>query len=84
MQRGLGEVLENEDHIKLLQTELDTFQRRHLDISKRDDEEWRVREVHKAFRRRLKADIGAERNTLERQFSEGNIKIECIAQLIFI
>ena len=51
MQWRLGEVLEDEDHIKLLQAKLNTFQRRNLDFAERDDKERRVGKVYEALGR---------------------------------
>lgn len=66
MERRFGEVLEDEDHIELLETELHTLQRRDLDVRKCNDEEWGVREVDKALCCRLQPYVGTERHTLER------------------
>jgi len=81
MQRRFGEILEDEDQIELLETILDTFQGSNLDFRKGDDEERSVSKVNKALRGGLKADAGSERNTLERQLTEGNVELKGLAEL---
>ena len=66
MKRCLREVLEDKDHIELLETELYTLQGRDLDVRKGDDEERRIREVNKTFRCWLQPHVRTERHTLER------------------
>ncbi len=53
MERWTSEVLEDEDHIELLQTKLNTFQRSDLNICQRDNEEWRIRKMNETICRRL-------------------------------
>lgn len=53
MKGRLREFLEDEDHIELLQTELDTLERGDLDVRESDDEEGRIGEVDETLRRRL-------------------------------
>ena len=65
MEWGLGEILEDEDHIELFEAELDALERGDLDLGQCNNQEWRVREVHKAFRRRLEANVLADGHTLE-------------------
>lgn len=81
MERSLREVLEYENHIELLQAKLDTLERGDLDLRQRDDQEWRVREVHKALGSRLKADVLTDGHTLERQLAEGNIDFKRVSRL---
>lgn len=65
MQWCFGEVFEDQHHIELLQSELNTFQGRDLDFTQGHYEEGRIREVHQAFSRWLESHIGPVRNTLE-------------------
>ena len=65
MKRRLGEIFEDEDHIELLQAELNTLQRGDLNLGQGDDQERRIREVYKALRCGLETDVLANRDTLE-------------------
>lgn len=49
MQWCFGEILENKNHIELLEAELDTLEGSNLDLTQCHHEERRVREVHKTF-----------------------------------
>ena len=80
-QGTLGEVLEDEDHIKPLETELNALQGSDLNFRQGDDEERRVREVHQALSSRLQADVLSNGYTFEGQFTGRNINFQCIARL---
>lgn len=81
VERRLREVLENEDHIKLLEAELYALQGSNLDIRERNDEEWGIREMDKTLRRRLQPHVRTEWHTLERQLAERNVRLQCLASL---
>ena len=81
MQRRLREVLEDEDHIELLEGELDALQRRDLDLAEGDDEEGRVREMDETLRRGLQLDVRAERYALEREVPVGDVCFQWVFRL---
>ena len=81
MQRALGEILEDKDHIELLEAELNTLQRGNLDVSQGDYEERRIGQVDQTFRSWLQANVLTNRNTLERKLTEGNVDFESISGL---
>ena len=81
MERALGEVLEDEDHIELLEAELNTFQRGNLDVSQGDYEERRIGQVDQTFSGRLQTDVLTNWNTLKGQFTEGDVDFESISGL---
>ena len=81
MQWALGKVLEDEDHIELLEAELNTFQRGNLDVSQGDYEERRIGQVDQTFRSWLQANVLTDRNTLERKLTEGYVDFESISGL---
>ena len=65
MERSLGEIFENQNHIELLQTELNTLERRNLYVGESHDEERRIGQENQAFSCRLQANIRADGDTLE-------------------
>lgn len=65
MQRWFCEVLEDEDEIKLFQSELNTLQRCDFDFAQSGHEEWRVGEMDDALCRWLQTDISAMGYTFE-------------------
>ena len=81
MQWALGKVLEDEDHIELLEAELNTLQRGNLDVSQGDYEERRIGQVDQTFRSWLQANVLTNRNTLERKLTEGYVDFESISGL---
>lgn len=82
MQGRFRKVLEDEDQIELLQSELDTFQRGDLNLAQGGDKERRVGQMYETLCCRLQADVGAVRYTFEREFPEGNVDFKSIAGLI--
>lgn len=74
-------VLENKDHIKVLETKLDTLQMGQFDFAECDNKEGRVGEVDETVRGRLEQDIRSEGHTREAEFSEGNIHLYAIIAL---
>ena len=84
MQRRFCKVFEDQDKIELLQSILHTFQRRNFDISEGDNKEGRVSEMDKALGGGLQAGAGAERDTLERKFSEGCVDFQSLSKLSHI
>lgn len=75
VQGRLREVFKYQDHVKLLQPELDTLQGCNLDVGESHNKEWRVRQMNKTFGRRLQANISPEGDTFERKFAERNIRL---------
>ena len=65
MQRWFGKVLEDKDEIELLQSELNTFQRRNFDFAQSGHKERRIGEMNETLRRWLQTDICAMRHTFE-------------------
>ncbi len=76
MERGFGEVFEDEHHIELLETKLDALQGRNLNIRQGDHKEGRIRQVYKALCGRLKAYVRPEGYSFERQLSEGDVRLQ--------
>ena len=81
MQGTLSEVLEDENHIELLETELNTLQGSDLNFRQGNDEERWVRKVYQTLGSRLQADILPNGYTFEGQFTGRNINFQCIARL---
>jgi hypothetical protein len=75
------EVLENQHQIELLKAILDTLERSNLDIGESDDEEGSVRKMDKTLGGWLQSNTGSERDTLEGQFSEWDIKLQRLPEL---
>lgn len=75
------EVFENEDHVELLQPELNTLEGSNFDIRERDDEERRIREVDQTVRCRLELHVRSERNTFECQLRERNVDFQSLVAL---
>jgi hypothetical protein len=71
-------VLEYEDHIEVLETELDTFQMCHFDVVECDDHEGGFGELDQAICGGLTEDVGSEWDTVEAKFTERNINIDVL------
>lgn len=65
MKWGFREVLEDEDHIKLLEAELDTLQRCDFDVCQCDHQKWWIRQMDQTLGRGLEANIRSEGDTLK-------------------
>lgn len=81
LQRRTSKVREDEYHIELLQAELHTFQRSDFNLAQSDDEEWRIGKMNKTFCRWLQFDVCTERNAFEGEFTEGNVRFNCVTGL---
>lgn len=69
-------VLEDQNHIKVLQPVLHTLQVRHFNLVERQNKEWWLSKEHERVCGRLKEDVGSERNTLESELAEGNVNVD--------
>ena len=67
------EVLEDENHIEILETELHAFKVRDFNFVQGDDEEGGLGELYKAICGRLKEDIGAVWYAIKAELAEGNV-----------
>lgn len=81
VQRRLCKILEDQDHIELLEGELHSLERRDFDLGQSDHREWRIGEMHQAIGSWLKLDASSERNSFECQLAEGNVHLEAIVTL---
>lgn len=75
------EVLENQHQVKLLEAILDTFERSNLNVGESDDKERSIRKMDETLGGRLQSNTGSERYTFEGQFSEWDIKLQCLPEL---
>ena len=71
--RGAMEVFEDEDHVEVLESELDTFQMGDFDFFKRDDGERRLGQLYQAIGGRLHENVRAVWNTTEPKIAEWNV-----------
>ena len=81
MERRFRKVFENEDEIKLLECELDTFQGCNFDLVESDNEERWVDEVDETFGGGLQPNVGSEGHTLKGQLSERNVNLDSFSGL---
>ncbi|KAH3671692.1 hypothetical protein OGAPHI_000397 [Ogataea philodendri] len=71
----LAKVLEHKHKIEVLETKLDSFQVRDLDLLQSDHQEWQINQLHQTVSRWKTNHSRPRRNTLEPKLSEWNIKI---------
>lgn len=81
MKRRFGEVLEDENKIKLFKRELHALQGSDFNLVKSDDKEGRVNEMDETFCRGLQPNIGSEGDTLKGQLSERNVNLDSFSSL---
>lgn len=81
MKWGLGEILEDENHVELFEAELDTLQGRDLDVCQSDDEERWVRKLDQAVGCRLQSRGHSEWYAFKRQLAERNVRLERVSSL---
>lgn len=79
--RRTSKVLEDKDEIKVLQAVLNALEVSNFDLVERHDEEGRFGEEDERVRRRLQENVGAERYTLETEFSEGDVDFDATIRL---
>lgn len=77
------EVLEHEDQIEVLETELYTFEVSNFNLFECDDHERRFGELHETVRGRLAEDVGAEWNTIETNLAERDVHIKVLVLACF-
>lgn len=81
MDRSLEVILECENHIKVLETKLDTLQMDDLDISKGDDKEGSLTQVDETVLCGLQENVGPEGHSVEGKIAEWNIDLNLVIAL---
>jgi hypothetical protein len=74
--RRLLKVVEDEHHVKVSQTKLNTLQVNDFDFGEGDDCEGELRQVHETIGRREKENVGSVRDTRETELSERHVDFE--------
>jgi hypothetical protein len=77
------EILEDEYHIEVLETKLDTFEMSDFDVFQSDDHEWWLGELDQAVCRWLTKDAGSERDTVEAKLTERDIDVDVLVLASF-
>lgn len=77
------EVLKDKDHIKVLQSKLDTFQVSNFNFAQGDDQERWIRQVNETIGCGLQQYIRSERHTSETKFPEWHIYFDTAITLSY-
>ena len=80
--RRAREVGEDEDHIEVFESILNSFEMSDFDVGEREDEEGGFGEVDEGFGRRLEEDVGSERNSAEAKLCKTQRKLDRIYILV--
>lgn len=81
MDRRSRKVLEDEDEVEVLEAVLDALEVGDLDLGEREDEERRLGEEDERVGRRLKEDVGPERDALEAELAERDVDLDAAVRL---
>lgn len=81
MDWSLEVILECENHIKVLETKLDTLQMDDLDVGKSHDKEWGFTQVDETVLCGLQENVGPERYSVEGKIAEWNIDLNLVIAL---
>ena len=73
-----SEVLEDDDHVEVLEAELHALEVHDLDVGEGDDEEGRLGQLHEAVGRGLDGDGGAGGHTVEAELAERHVDAEVL------
>src|SRR5687768_244360 len=78
MERWPCEVLEDKDHIKVLQTELHTFQMSHLDFIDCDHHEWGLHNLDETVSRGLDEHVAPVGYTMETEVANRHVHLNTL------